>query len=592
MTNPFYNPSGYPATRAPGTSLNARAEFLLIQAGFDKLPTLAGNGLKLLRVNAGGTAIETLDPATYMTAAQVAAAYLALAGGTMTGAVLGAVGAAATPGFAFAGRAGTGAWSPAADTLAFSSGGAERVRVNSAGYLLVGATASSGVGVNRFQLGKLADVTAGLLVQSTNSAASLYAGSLGDAYLVGRTGNTINIGHGPDDLNTFTARASINASGQFLIGTATVGIGGSGFTALSIGNGSASTFVSLKASGAQEGLWGADGTSGVFFGSFSNDILTLRTNNAERARIDTVGNLGIGVTPSVRLHAKSSGAIACFETTTARGSGNCYLTLRDATGDKGFIGYGGGTDELQIANYLNAALSFYTNSTPRFTLTSAGEAVLGVPGFNVQAERLMLPYDSTAGGAFINFANRGTGGGHANTYSVGGIRGTAYRDIYNAAYIAEISFQRVSQAGGLASSGDIYFKVSGNGDQLASSLVTALQIRGTDLALLDNNGYEFGYRAIPQLVKVANHVMVSSDRGRGLCMNTGNVEVPAGVFGGGDVVTVYNNSGGAMTIVQGAGMTLRFGTAGSGNRTLAHNGIATVYWINGSVSHISGSGLS
>jgi len=43
-----------------------RAEFDLIEAGFDKMPALSGNGSKLVRVNSGGTALEAFT-ATYTT---------------------------------------------------------------------------------------------------------------------------------------------------------------------------------------------------------------------------------------------------------------------------------------------------------------------------------------------------------------------------------------------------------------------------------------------------------------------------------------------------------------------------------------------
>jgi len=39
-----------------------RAEFLSIEQGFDKLPTLTSNGYKPIRVNSGGTALEAAAP--------------------------------------------------------------------------------------------------------------------------------------------------------------------------------------------------------------------------------------------------------------------------------------------------------------------------------------------------------------------------------------------------------------------------------------------------------------------------------------------------------------------------------------------------
>lgn len=51
MTNPFYSASGNPANRSPGSSAAIRAEFLLLQGAFDKLPTFSGNAGRPMVVN-------------------------------------------------------------------------------------------------------------------------------------------------------------------------------------------------------------------------------------------------------------------------------------------------------------------------------------------------------------------------------------------------------------------------------------------------------------------------------------------------------------------------------------------------------------
>jgi hypothetical protein len=58
--NDFYSDSGVPATNAIASSSTIRAEFALIEAGFDKMPTLSGNGGKVIAINAGATALEAL----------------------------------------------------------------------------------------------------------------------------------------------------------------------------------------------------------------------------------------------------------------------------------------------------------------------------------------------------------------------------------------------------------------------------------------------------------------------------------------------------------------------------------------------------
>jgi hypothetical protein len=56
-TNDYFNASGVPSTGAALNSATMRGEFSSIGAGFDKLPTLTGNGNKVVTVNAGGTAL-------------------------------------------------------------------------------------------------------------------------------------------------------------------------------------------------------------------------------------------------------------------------------------------------------------------------------------------------------------------------------------------------------------------------------------------------------------------------------------------------------------------------------------------------------
>lgn len=58
MTNPYYNGGSFPSTGSPATSASMRAELASVSTGFDKLPTLSGNGGKLIAVNPGATALE------------------------------------------------------------------------------------------------------------------------------------------------------------------------------------------------------------------------------------------------------------------------------------------------------------------------------------------------------------------------------------------------------------------------------------------------------------------------------------------------------------------------------------------------------
>ena len=73
------------------------------------------------------------------------------------------LGAVGTPSLTFTGDLNTGIWSPAADTIAFSEGGAEAMRIDSSGRLLVGTSSASSAG---------AYAQYGLIKTQGNSAAS------------------------------------------------------------------------------------------------------------------------------------------------------------------------------------------------------------------------------------------------------------------------------------------------------------------------------------------------------------------------------------------------------------------------------------
>ena len=60
MSAPWYVPSGAPSTNASLDSATVRAEFVLVETALDQLPAFSGNGGKLVLINAGATAMETL----------------------------------------------------------------------------------------------------------------------------------------------------------------------------------------------------------------------------------------------------------------------------------------------------------------------------------------------------------------------------------------------------------------------------------------------------------------------------------------------------------------------------------------------------
>ena len=102
-------------------------------------------------------------------------------------------------------------------------------------------------------------------------------------------------------------------------------------------------------------------------------------------------------------------------------------------------------------------------------------------------------------------------------------------------------------------------------------------------------------RIIPQNAQTTGYTLAASDVGKHIFTVTG-VTVPSGVFTVGDAISIYNNTTGNITITQGTNVTLRqAGASGTGNRTLAQRGLATVLCVSGSAGTefvIGGAGLS
>jgi hypothetical protein len=93
----------------------------------------------------------------------------------------------------------------------------------------------------------------------------------------------------------------------------------------------------------------------------------------------------------------------------------------------------------------------------------------------------------------------------------------------------------------------------------------------------------------------ATYTLVASDTGKLIreATNSANITIPQNVFSAGDMITIFNVSGGNNTITSGAGITL-YNTAdgATGNRTLAAKGVCTIACTANNEFIISGSGLS
>jgi hypothetical protein len=244
-------------------------------------------------------------------------------------------GTAAAPAIVPTGDTNTGIFFPAADTIAATTQGTERLRIDSSGQVGVGVT-PSGWGASEHKAiqvgigGSISGRVAGGDQDKVNVAANVYNDGTVFKYIASdeatiyqQTGGIHIFSNAPsgtaDSTATFTERLRIDASGNVGIGTTSplrrlhaedsansiVGRFSSGQT---------SSWIQLAASGT-----GTAGRIGCPTGD-SVASVAIMTNDTERLRINASGNVGIGTTspqkefqinatePTIRLEENGAGA--------------------------------------------------------------------------------------------------------------------------------------------------------------------------------------------------------------------------------------------------------------------------------------------
>jgi hypothetical protein len=201
-------------------------------------------------------------------------------------------GTASAPALSTTGDTNTGIFFPAADTIAFSEGGAEVMRIDSSGNVGIGTSSPSTLAklavagaddANLFGLSSTTGVlravayrtsSAGAVVEATNAAQSAYA----NLFL---NGLNLLLGTGGSE------RMRIDSSGNVGIGTS------SPLSLLHLNKGSGAADLRFSVAGTLYGTAYAS-SSDMTINSVTAIPLKLGTNNTERFQIGSSGQLGIG----------------------------------------------------------------------------------------------------------------------------------------------------------------------------------------------------------------------------------------------------------------------------------------------------------
>ena len=210
-------------------------------------------------------------------------------------------GSAASPSITNDGDTNTGIFFPAADTIAFAEGGVEAARFDSSGNFGLGVTPSAWGTTSKamqFSTGAF-EARSASFSSNTNAyfnSGWLYVGT-GRATLYNQTDGQhvwYNSASGTaGNAITFTQAMTLDASGNLGVGT-TSPYSAAGYTSFTL-NGTTGSQIRMRSSGTDIGL--IFNTASALNVYTSGAIpLVFSTNDTERARIDSSGNLLVGTT--------------------------------------------------------------------------------------------------------------------------------------------------------------------------------------------------------------------------------------------------------------------------------------------------------
>jgi hypothetical protein len=312
----------------------------------------------------------------------------------VTGTVAAGAGTALLPSITTTGDLNTGMWFPAADTIAFSEGGVEALRIDSSGK----------VGINTTTMQSTFNVQG----VDGNIANFSYPTAATELKVVCSTVNVIGIFTGTDDNFVFgtnsTERMRIDSSGNVGIGTSSpsykLHVSGSQLYLTNSGN--TELMTTNTSGGTVTGGIQALSNQSVRVGSITDYPVEMVVDNSVKMTIDSSGDVGIGMTPT-----NFGNGYTVLQVANASNGGMLYLTNTANAGGRIYGNSAGLTYDAFSTTYH----AFNTNGSERARITSDGKFYVNQTVNNGNtAQRMGVTYDGATEWAFAVKTTDATGG--------------------------------------------------------------------------------------------------------------------------------------------------------------------------------------